>query len=279
MTLQHLRGRRLLLQRLGKLARARLHLVEQPHVLDRDHRLIGEGRDQLDLLLGEWMNRSTRQEKDADRHSLAQERNAKGGAIAPAFLSFKPGEFWIGQNVRNVNGSAFQNSSTGDRSAIDPIHRKCRHVLLIVGWKAIEGSKLEAAILNARDVSLVRVAKSRRRFNQCIEHFLEIEGRAADHLEHVGRGGLLLQRLGELRAPLRVRACSFELLFQIGGRFALTGNARLRLRSGRTKLATVRSALRAFARQGHPRSTSIGPGSPGRRPLKHNTAGPVGEAI
>ena len=31
-------------------SRARLHLVEQPHVLDRDHRLVGEGLDQLDLL-------------------------------------------------------------------------------------------------------------------------------------------------------------------------------------------------------------------------------------
>ena len=50
---QHLRGRGLLLQRLGEIARARLHLVEQPHVLDRDHRLVGEGGDQLDLLVGE----------------------------------------------------------------------------------------------------------------------------------------------------------------------------------------------------------------------------------
>ena len=30
-----------------------LHLVEQPRVLDRDHRLVGEGRDKLDLLVGE----------------------------------------------------------------------------------------------------------------------------------------------------------------------------------------------------------------------------------
>ena len=50
---QHLGGRRLLLQRLGQLAGARLHLVEQPHVLDRDHRLVGESGDQLDLLIGE----------------------------------------------------------------------------------------------------------------------------------------------------------------------------------------------------------------------------------
>ena len=42
------------LDRLRELARARLHLVEQPHILDRDHRLVGEGGDQLDLLVGEW---------------------------------------------------------------------------------------------------------------------------------------------------------------------------------------------------------------------------------
>src|SRR6478735_420022 len=38
--LQHLGGRCLLLQRLRKIARLGLHLVEQPHVLYRDHRLI-----------------------------------------------------------------------------------------------------------------------------------------------------------------------------------------------------------------------------------------------
>jgi hypothetical protein len=44
MTLQHLGGCRLLLQRLAQLACSRLHLIEQPHILDRDHRLVGEGR-------------------------------------------------------------------------------------------------------------------------------------------------------------------------------------------------------------------------------------------
>jgi len=47
-------GRRgLLLERLRQLFRARLHLLEQPHVFDRDHRLIGEGLQQRDLLVGE----------------------------------------------------------------------------------------------------------------------------------------------------------------------------------------------------------------------------------
>ena len=43
---QHLGGRRLPLERL-------LGLVEQAHVLDRDHRLVGEGLEQRDLLVGE----------------------------------------------------------------------------------------------------------------------------------------------------------------------------------------------------------------------------------
>jgi hypothetical protein len=46
---QDLAGRGLLFERLGQLAIARLQLVEQPGVLDRDHRLFGEGLQQGDL--------------------------------------------------------------------------------------------------------------------------------------------------------------------------------------------------------------------------------------
>src|SRR5947209_15261341 len=74
---------------------------------------------------------------------------------------------------------------------------------------------------------------------------LQIARRAGDDLQHLGGRGLLLQRLGEL-AP----TC-FELLFQIGAGLARPADGRTRLRSGGTNAATVRSALRAFARQGH----------------------------
>src|ERR1700726_2985617 len=45
---------------------------------------------------------------------------------------------------------------------------------------------------------MVGVAKSGRRLGQRIEHGLQIESRAADNLEHVGGGGLLLQRFAQL---------------------------------------------------------------------------------
>jgi hypothetical protein len=37
-----------------------------------------------------------------------------------------------------------------------------------------------------------------RRFRKCIQHRLQIEGRAADDFEYVGGGGLLLQRFAQL---------------------------------------------------------------------------------
>jgi hypothetical protein len=45
---------------------------------------------------------------------------------------------------------------------------------------------------------LIGLAQVRRRFHKRIEHGLQVEGRAADDLEHVGGCSLLLQRLTQL---------------------------------------------------------------------------------
>ena len=63
---------RLVLARICELAALVLDFVEQPHVLDRDHRLVGEGRDQLDLLVGERPHRAPHQGNDANRTPFAQ---------------------------------------------------------------------------------------------------------------------------------------------------------------------------------------------------------------
>ena len=57
--LQDFRGRGLPLQRLPG-------LVEQPRVLDCDHRLVGEGRQQIDLLVIERTHFGTAQQDRAD---------------------------------------------------------------------------------------------------------------------------------------------------------------------------------------------------------------------
>src|SRR5262249_35998746 len=58
--LESLRCSCLLLQRLSQRTRARLPLVEQAHVLDCDHRLVGKGGDEVNLLVGERASRSAR---------------------------------------------------------------------------------------------------------------------------------------------------------------------------------------------------------------------------
>ena len=53
---QHIGSRRLLLGGLLQVACARLHLLEQPRVLDGDHRLVGEGLHQGDVIIGKQSN-------------------------------------------------------------------------------------------------------------------------------------------------------------------------------------------------------------------------------
>ena len=49
--------------------------------------------------------------------------------------------------------------------------------------------------IDGRDIGLAQLGGQ---LDQGIEHGLQIERRAADHLEHVGGGGLLLQRFAQL---------------------------------------------------------------------------------
>src|SRR5262249_11914398 len=85
---QHLGGRRLLLQRLGQVARARLHLVEQPdvqpHVLDRDRRLACESGQQCNLLVREWPHLGATNHEHANGLVLPQQGNGENGPVSEA---------------------------------------------------------------------------------------------------------------------------------------------------------------------------------------------------
>src|SRR5262249_28952351 len=51
---------------------------------------------------------------------------------------------------------------------------------------------------------LIRVAETGGGRDQCFEHRLKIESRTANHLEHVGGGGLLLERFAQFVEQPRV---------------------------------------------------------------------------
>ena len=72
---QDLTRRRLLLQRL-------FELVEQPHVLDGDHGLVGEGFQQLDLRRGEGAYLDATRVQRSNEFSLLTKGNEQEGAPA-----------------------------------------------------------------------------------------------------------------------------------------------------------------------------------------------------
>ena len=78
---EHVARRGLVFERLRQLRGPRLHLLEQPDVVDRDHRLVGEGGHKLDLLVGERPHFRARENDHAEERPFAQERDAKHGAL------------------------------------------------------------------------------------------------------------------------------------------------------------------------------------------------------
>ena len=80
--LEHVGGRSLLLQRFLEIAGLCLHLIEQPGILDGDHRLVGKGLQQLDMVCRECSGLLARDRDDPDRTPVAVHRHKQHAAIA-----------------------------------------------------------------------------------------------------------------------------------------------------------------------------------------------------
>jgi len=116
---EDLAGRRLLGQRLGEIAVARLQLSEHARVLDGDDGLVGEGLQQRDPLVGEAADHPVRDTDDADRLPAAQERH-RDHALHVVPVRGDPRELGAGVEVRNMDDRAIED---GNPHRIRPIRR------------------------------------------------------------------------------------------------------------------------------------------------------------
>ena len=93
---------------------------EQADVLDRDDRLVGEGRHQLDLLVGEGLDLRPPDHDHAEDSALPEHRDGEDRPmhllLAP--LSLGPPVLGIGQDVGDVHGPALQSGSARRRLPI-----------------------------------------------------------------------------------------------------------------------------------------------------------------
>ena len=179
-----------------------LDFVEQPGVLDRDCRLVGEGGDQLDLLVREGRTSARDSVRTPIGSLLAQHRNGEHGAIAAQTSAPPPIVFRVGLHIGNVDRPCPPARPVRSLSRAQARTGKFSQQFLNSGESRKSRHKRTLPSICRVNRRIVGVAKPGRRFDKRLQHRLEIEGRAADDLEHVGGGGLLLKRL----ANSRVRA-------------------------------------------------------------------------
>src|SRR5512145_1599995 len=109
------------LQGLGQLAIACVEFIEEAHVLDGDDRLVGEGLEERDLLVGERVDLSASELEDADRRALPQQWNAQKTPMAHAAgdgTGFRK-LLDLSLNVRHMNGSTLQHGAPADGAPHD----------------------------------------------------------------------------------------------------------------------------------------------------------------
>ena len=114
-------------------------------------------------------------------------------AVAGDLLSFLIGVFRVLQDIGNVDGSTLQRGPTGCRAAVGREGMSVEEFSCL-RRKAASCDQVIQIISPAEHIRLVGAAEARHRLHQRVENRLEVDGRAADDLEHVGGRGLLLKR-------------------------------------------------------------------------------------
>ena len=189
---QDVGGGRLLLQRL-------LRLVEQPRVLDRDHRLVGEGLDQPRVVVGERPHVEV-EGRDRAVHLVAQRhRGAEHGGVAAE----------LARPFAQAFGHSFAVQQIGEEGRLarqQPCAGRCRpreQLAHRVERFTQARAPMDQAVVAERADRQVRTRQQARHAGaDAFEHRLRIGHRAADDAQHLGAGRLALQRfLGLVEQP------------------------------------------------------------------------------
>ncbi len=219
---------RLVLARFRELMALVLDLVEQPHVFDGDHGLVGEGGEQFDLLVGKGLELSVvSATRTPNRDTFTQQRYAEHSAIAADAVESCtrciPDRF-----ARPEYGRLFLQSRPTDKSPRSGLTGIRFMIFLVVRRKSEDRNQDGRRRLADRRRPLARIAKTSGRLDKSVEHGLQIEGRAADDLQHVGGRGLLLQRFAAISLSSRVfsiaitawaaKFCTSSICLSVNGR-------------------------------------------------------------
>jgi len=107
-----------------------------------------------------------------------------------------------------MNNFAFKQDAPGHRSSVGSSWVSCDELGVFTRISVARFEIVSFTLWPTYDYC-VRLAQPGSRMDERIEHGLQIKGRAADDLEHVGGGGLLLKRFAQFveKAGILNRDC------------------------------------------------------------------------
>jgi hypothetical protein len=109
---------RLVLACLRELPALVLDFLEQPHVFDRDYRLVGEGGEQLDLFVRKRPRLKARQPEHPNRQPFTHKRHGEDRPVIADLLRFPPSVFGVFEHVRDMDDLASERGAADCRSAL-----------------------------------------------------------------------------------------------------------------------------------------------------------------
>ena len=174
-----------------QLAGPRLQFLKQSYILNRDHCLVGESFEELDLRWGEGAHLGATCDQRSYEFSLLTQRNSQPGAPAGGTQHW---EIILSVDVGNVERAVLAHPAIvwlihtnldapdGYRTEMSP--RNIRGPLLESHYYVIDSTNPGGA------------------FDNGVKDRLHVRGRAADDAEHLGRCRLMLQGLAQFRVAL-----------------------------------------------------------------------------
>ena len=170
--------------------------LKQPHVLNRDDRLIGKCLHQLDLPFRKWFHDIAPDRETTDRRSFAQQRHGEHGSRThlPGQIEMHSG---LRLNVEDMNRFAPKKRPSGRnvRTRWKGIGAKSGdHVQRLAGV----GHHLIEPTIELPDMPSGRSGESNCVGDEGIEHRLQLSWRGRNHTQNFTRRRLLLQRLGQI---------------------------------------------------------------------------------
>ena len=176
-------------------------LREEARVLQGDHGLVGEGGDQLDLVVGERARLAAPQDDDPQHGLVLEQGDADQGPEAAQLLRLAPAVLGVYQHVRDADGAPFEGHLPHQRAAPrrDRVARQQGVVVI-----AATGGHLHTVhvAVEPEDLAAVRPAQADSVLQHGLEHGPHVARGPADHFEDLAGRRLALQRLGQLAVAL-----------------------------------------------------------------------------